>query len=61
MIITYPECAFVAFGVKPAEYVRHIVVCGLSRSTVFFPYYLINYTIFEKKKYLTFRNLESYT
>ena len=31
----------------------HIVICGLSGSTIFFPRYLINGTIFEKKSYLT--------
>jgi len=29
--------------------VRHVVICGLSRSTNFFPYYLIKGTIFGKK------------
>ena len=28
---------------------RHIVICGLPRSTIFFSHYLINGTIFEKK------------
>jgi hypothetical protein len=28
----------------------HVVICGLSGSTVFFPHYLINGTIFEKKR-----------
>jgi len=27
---------------------RHIVICGLPRSTIFFPHYLINGTFFEK-------------
>jgi len=29
--------------------VRHIVMCGLSVCTIFFPLYLINGKIFEKK------------
>ena len=33
-------------------HMRHIAICGLPRSTVFFPHYLINGKIFEKK-YLT--------
>jgi hypothetical protein len=28
---------------------RHIVICGLPRSIIFFPHYLINVTIFGKK------------
>jgi hypothetical protein len=28
---------------------RHTVICGLPRSTRFFPHYLINGTIFEEK------------
>ena len=28
---------------------RHIVICGLSDSTIFFPHYLINGTILEEK------------
>jgi hypothetical protein len=28
---------------------RHIVICGLSGRTVFFPHYLINGTIFDKE------------
>ena len=34
--ITYSECVFVALGVKRAMCTRHIVICGLSGSTVFF-------------------------
>jgi len=29
---------------------RHIVICGLFSSIIFFPHYLINGTIFEKRK-----------
>jgi len=28
---------------------RHTAKCGLSGSTLFFPYYLVDFTIFEKK------------
>ena len=38
----------VALGIQHAMCMRHIVICGLSRSTTFF--HLINSTIFEKKK-----------
>jgi hypothetical protein len=34
--ITYSECAFVALGFQHAMRVRHIVICGLPNSTIFF-------------------------
>jgi hypothetical protein len=34
--ITYCECVFVALVVKNAMRMRHIVICGLPRSTIFF-------------------------
>jgi len=40
----------VALGIQHARRVRHIVVCGLSGCTNIFPHFLLNGTIFEKKR-----------
>jgi len=34
--ITYSQCASVALGIQHAMRTRHIVVCALSSSTIFF-------------------------
>ena len=34
--ITYYECVFVALGTHHAMGMRHIAICGLSGSTIFF-------------------------
>jgi len=43
-------CVFVALGIQYAMRIRHIVICGLPRSKIFFPHFLINGSIFRKKK-----------
>ena len=46
--ITYSVFMLVALVTQDATCMRHIIVCGLPRCTIFLPHYLINNTIFEK-------------
>jgi len=49
MCIRYSGCIYVALGTQHEMRMRHIVICGLSDSKIFFPHYLLNGTIFENK------------
>ena len=49
---TYSECVFVALVIRHEARRRHILVRGLSSTNMFFPHYLINGKIFEKKNLL---------
>jgi len=46
MSITQTVCVFVTLSIQHALRMRHVVICGLLRSTVFF--HLINGTTYEK-------------
>jgi hypothetical protein len=49
MSITHSECVFVALVTQHATRMRHIVICGMTCSTIIFPHFLINGNIFKKK------------
>jgi hypothetical protein len=52
--ITDSECVSVALVIQHAMPMRHIVICGLPRPTIyFFLHYLTNSMISEKKSYWT--------
>jgi hypothetical protein len=54
MSVTQLVSVFAALGIQHAMHMRHIVICGLPRFTLFF-HILINGTIFEKKKLLNIK------
>jgi len=46
MGVTYCKCVFVALDIQQAMRMRHIVICDLSGSRIFFPHNFIKDTIF---------------
>ena len=51
MSITYSVCVFVALAIQHATCMRHIVICGMPRSTIFFPTFSHKRQDFRKKNY----------
>ena len=49
MSVTQPECVFVASGIQHAKHMRHMVICGLDRSTTFY-YIILQMARFSGKK-----------
>jgi len=47
--VTYYDSVFVVLGIQQAMRMRHVFICGLLVSTMFFPHYLTNGRILEKK------------
>ena len=50
--ITYSECAFLTLRIQHAMCMRHIVICGLPRSTEFFDIISRKVQFYLKKKQL---------
>jgi len=48
MGITYCKCAIAVLDIQHKVRMRHIIICGLSRSTIFFSTLTHKGTIFEK-------------
>jgi hypothetical protein len=55
--ITYYECVFVALSIQYAMRMRHTVVCGLPRCTIFSPHYLTKGKILLKKKLMNIKRV----
>ena len=53
IIITHSECMFVALDIQRAMRMRHIVICGLSGSKVFFSTFSHKRHDFREKKLKT--------
>ena len=49
IMISYSDCVSVAVVIQHTTHVRHIIDCGMYNSTIFFPHYLINATMFGTK------------
>jgi len=45
--VKYSDYVFSALDTHHSTSMRHIVICGLPRSEIFLPHYLINGTIFK--------------
>ena len=48
LFITYSKCGSVAVVIQQEIHMRHIVICGLYGSTIFFPQYLTKPRFSEK-------------
>ena len=49
--LTYSEGVFVALGTQHAMRLHHVIMCGLSGSTIFFLHNFTNGTIKKKKSF----------